>query len=60
MFKSLDKCSTLYDQHILFGDLNYDLLSEAKFKTLTDLMELFDYENLIKDAPCFKRTVYQL
>ena len=54
-FKSLDKCSTLYDNHLLFGDLNYDLLSESKSKPLTDIMELFDYKNLIKGATCFKK-----
>ena len=55
LFKSLDKCSTLYDNHLLFGDLNYDLLSESKSKPLTDIMELFDYKNLIKGATCFKK-----
>ena len=47
LFKSLDKCSTLYDKHLLIGDLNYDLLSDSKSKPLTEIMELFDYKNLI-------------
>ena len=57
MFKSLDRCSTLYDNDITFGDLNYDILSETKSRPLIDLMELFDYKNLIKGVTCFKKTL---
>ena len=31
------------------------MLSATKSKTLTDIMELFDYKNLIKEATCFKK-----
>ena len=44
-----------FDNHLLLGDLNYDMLSATKSKTLTDIMELFDYKNLIKEATCFKK-----
>ena len=43
------------DNHILLGDLNYDLLSETKSKPLTEIMELFDLKNLITGATCFKK-----
>ena len=39
----------------MLGDLNYDMLSDTKSKPLTDIMELFDYKNLIKKATCFKK-----
>lgn len=55
LFKCLDKCSFFYENHLPIEDLIYDMLSESKYKTLTDLMELFDYRNLIKDATCFKK-----
>ena len=48
MFQCLDKCSTLFDNHLLLGGQNYDMISKSK--TLTDIMELFDYKNLIKEA----------
>ena len=35
--KTLDKCLTLYDHYAIFGDLNYDLLSDVKKRPLTDL-----------------------
>ena len=55
LFRCLDKCTTIYDNHILLGDLNYDLLSETKSKPLTEIMELFDLKNLITGATCFKK-----
>ena len=41
LFRCLDKCTTIYDNHLLLGDLNSDLLSETKSKPLTEIMELF-------------------
>ena len=43
--KCIDRCMTFYDNYIVIGDLNYDLLCENKGKTLFDLMELFDLQN---------------
>jgi hypothetical protein len=36
-------------------DLNYDLLCENKGKTLSELMELFDLTNLVKEATCLMK-----
>ena len=55
LFKCLDKCSTLYDNHIPFGAMIYDMLSVNKSKPLIEIMELFDYKNIISDATCFKK-----
>jgi hypothetical protein len=50
-----DKCMTYYDKYMVIGDLNYDLLCENKGKTLSELMELFDLTNLVKQATCFMK-----
>ena len=54
LFICLDKYSIFCDK-LLIRDINYDMLSKSKFKTMTDLLELFDYKKLIKDATCFKK-----
>ena len=46
---------TYYDNYMVIGDLNYDLLCENKGKTLSELMELFDLTNLVKQATCFMK-----
>ena len=51
----LDKCVTIYDNYMVIGDLNYDLLCKSKGSTLVELMELFDLTNLVKDATCFMK-----
>ena len=51
----LDKCMTYYDNYMVIEDLNYDLLCENKGKTLSELMELFDLTNLVKQATCFMK-----
>ena len=50
-----DKCMTYYDKYMVIGDLNYDLLCENKGKTLSELMELFDLTNLVKEATCLMK-----
>ena len=50
--KTLDHCITLYDNYMLIGDMNYDLLNERKGKTLLDLIDIFDLKNLIKEPTC--------
>ena len=44
IFKSLDRCSTVYDDHNLLVDLNFDMLSETKSRPPIDIMELVDYK----------------
>ena len=47
---TLDKCVALFDQYMVLGDLNYDLLCETKGKSLLNIMELFDLSNLINKS----------
>ena len=51
----LDKSMTYYDNYMVIEDLNYDLLCENKGKTLSELMELFDLTNLVKEATCLMK-----
>jgi hypothetical protein len=44
------KLITQYDNVMLLGDFNYDLLQKEKGKPLMDLIELFDFKNLIQSA----------
>ena len=53
--KGLDKISIHFDNMILIGDLNYDCLDKTKSETLTDICDIFDFKNLIKDPTCFMK-----
>ena len=54
MTNALDKIFLHFDHVIVIGDLNYDLSSPNKGKTLLDIMESFSLINLIKEPTCFK------
>jgi hypothetical protein len=51
MTTQLDKLSVYYDNLIIIGDLNYDLLSD-KAKPLLDLCDIFDLKNIVKNPTC--------
>ncbi|KAL4227059.1 hypothetical protein ACF0H5_015033 [Mactra antiquata] len=53
MIPCVDKILTQYDNFMLLGDLNFDLLCNQKGKPLSDFIELFHFSNLIKSATCF-------
>jgi hypothetical protein len=44
----LDKGIKHYENLIVIGDLNYDLLCTEKSQTLDDLCDIFDLTNIIK------------
>jgi hypothetical protein len=46
--KTFDKISVKYDNVILIGDLNYNVLDEDKGTPLTTMCDIFDYTNLVK------------
>ena len=52
---NVDKLFTQYDNVMLIGDLNYDLLHYDKGRPLMDFIELFDFKNLIQSATCFMK-----
>ncbi|CAG2210856.1 unnamed protein product [Mytilus edulis] len=53
--KSLDKCFVSYDNIIIFGDLNFDMLSAEKSQTLHDICDIFNLSQLVKGPTCFKK-----
>ena len=50
--KGLDRISTHYDNILIAGDLNYDMLDKSKGTTLSDICDIFDLSSLIKSATC--------
>ena len=52
---TMDKIYMSYQNVILLGDLNFDLLVTSKGKPLEDVNELFDLKNLVKDPTCFMK-----
>ena len=52
---TMDKIYMSYQNVILLGDLNFDLLDTSKGKPLEDMNELFGLKNLVKDPSCFMK-----
>ena len=48
----LDKMYIDFEHVICIGDLNYDLLKKDKCKTLTNICDNFNLENVIKNPTC--------
>ena len=53
--KYLDKVHISIENFILLGDLNYDLSDPTKGKTLRDMFDIFNLQNLIKKPTCFMK-----
>ena len=53
--RGMDRISTIYDNILIVGDLNYDTLDKNKGATLLDLCDIFDFSNLIKSATCYMK-----
>ena len=53
--KSLDKCFVSYENIIIFGDLNFDMLCAEKSQILNDICDSFNLSQLVKGPTCFKK-----
>ena len=53
--KSYDQMSVKYDNFLILGDLNYDLLSDQKRIPLTNVCDICDLEKIVKCATCFTK-----
>ena len=51
---TFDKISTLYDNVLILGDINYDMLFEHKGAPLKNVCDIFDFVNL-KSPTCFTK-----
>ena len=52
---TFDKISQQYDNVLLFGDLNYNMLDKEKCTPLSSMCDVFEYTNLVKNATCFTK-----
>jgi len=53
--KTCDQITTNYDNFILLGDMNYDMLVSEKSSALTNMCDIFDLHNLVKNPTCFTK-----
>ena len=53
--KALDVAFRKFQNVMLIGDLNFNMLSKDKSAPLTELCDIFDLRNLIKKATCFTK-----
>ncbi|VDI71288.1 Hypothetical predicted protein, partial [Mytilus galloprovincialis] len=53
--KNLDKITVKYDNYIVLGDLNFDMLISDKCQPLSDICDIFDLDQLVKEPTCFKK-----
>ena len=53
--KSYDQMSVKYENLLILGDLNYDLLSDQKSIPLTSVCDICDLEKIVKCATCFTK-----
>ena len=53
---SLNKITSNYDNVVLAGDLNINLLDQSADTEnhLSDLIDIFDLKNMVKEPTCFK------
>ena len=49
----LDKISEKYDNYVVLGDLNFDMLEKSKGSKLENVCDVFGLSNMIKGPTCF-------
>ena len=49
----MDKISEQYEHFILLGDLNFNMLDGPKSEKVSNVCDLFDLSNVVKDPNCF-------
>lgn len=52
---TFDKASTKYENCLLLGDINYDMLNENKNKVMKEVCDIFDLTNLVNGPTCFTK-----
>jgi hypothetical protein len=45
--KNIDQCIINYDNIIVMGDLNFDMLNDKKCQALKDLCDVLDFSQLV-------------
>ena len=49
----LDNIGEIYDNYVVLGDLNFDMLEKSKACKLENVCDVFDLSNVIKESTCF-------
>ena len=52
---NIDKIIVKYENYIVFGDINFDIINENKYQPLNDICDIFDLDQLVKEPTCFKK-----
>ena len=53
--KNIDQCIINYDNIIVMGDLNFDMLNDKKCQALKDLCDVLDFSQLVLKPTCFMK-----
>ena len=52
-----DLISENYDNYVVLGDLNFDMLEKSKGCKLINVCDVFDLSNVIKEPACFTSAI---
>ena len=53
---TFDKASVKYENFLIMGDINYDMLVAEKSKTMREICDVCDLSNIVKGPTCFTKT----
>ena len=53
--KTTDKIVKMYENFIIMGDMNFNMLDDVKNVTLRDSCDIFCFKNLVKKPTCFSK-----
>ena len=56
VYQTLDRASVRYDNLLVIGDLNYNMMNVKDSQPLADLCDLFDLNNKVMQPTCFTKT----
>jgi hypothetical protein len=55
VINTLDRATNLYNNIMVIGDLNSDLLHSDKAKPVSNICDIFDFVNIVKGATCYTK-----
>lgn len=53
--KYFDSCIVKYENYIVLGDLNFDMLNQSKCQSLHDMCDIFYLSQIVKEPTCFMK-----
>ena len=55
--QTVDKIVSRYDQYILIGDLNFDILNRNKSETIVDICDVVDLKNIVNKLHVLQKVI---